>query len=61
MANDIVITGGRVIDPETGLNAIRNFAFEGDKIVAIREFPLEGDVVIDATSHVVSPGFMMQS
>ena len=55
---DIVITGGRVIDPETGLDAIRNVAIEGDRIVAISEFPLAGDVVIDATGHVVSPGFI---
>jgi len=58
LANDVVIVGGRVIDPETGLDAIRNVAIEGDKIVAISEFPLEGDVVIDATGHVVSPGFI---
>lgn len=58
LANDVVIAGGRVIDPETGLDAIRNVAIEGDKIVAISEFPLEGDVVIDATGHVVSPGFI---
>ena len=61
MANDIVITGGRVIDPETGLDAIRNVAIEGDKIVSISEFPLEGDDVIDATGHVVSPGLIMLS
>jgi N-acyl-D-glutamate deacylase len=61
MANDVVITGGRVIDPETGLDGTRNVAIEGDKIVAIREFPLEGDVVIDTTGHVVSPRFVMQS
>ena len=60
MANDTFITGGRVIDPETGLDAIRYVAIEGDTIVAISEFPLEGDVVIDATGHVVSPGFIMQ-
>jgi N-acyl-D-glutamate deacylase len=58
LANDIVISGGRVIDPETGLDAIRNVAIEGDKIVAISEFPLDGDVVIDASGHVVSPGFI---
>ena len=58
LANDIVIMGGRVIDPETGLDAVRNVAIEGDKIVAISEFPLEGDVVINATGHVVSPGFI---
>ena len=58
LANHIVITGGRVLDPETGLDAIRNVAIAGDKIVAISEFPLEGDVVIDATGHVVSPSFI---
>jgi len=58
LANDVVIVGGRVIDPETRLDAIRNVAIQGDKIVAISEFPLEGDVVIDATGHVVSPGFI---
>ena len=45
-----------MIDPETGLDAIRNVDIEGDKIVAIGEFPLERDVVIDAIGHVASPG-----
>ena len=53
---DIVISEGRLIEPETGLDAIRNVAIEGDEIVAISEFPLKGDVVLDATGHVVSPG-----
>ena len=57
-ANDIVILNGRVIDPETGLDAVRNVAVDGGKIVAISEFDLEGDVVVDATGHVVSPGFI---
>lgn len=58
LANDIVISGGRVIDPESGLDAIRNVAIDDGKIVAISEFELEGDVVVDATGHVVSPGFI---
>ncbi|MGX9349738.1 amidohydrolase family protein [Shimia sp. W99] len=58
LANDIVIRNGRVIDPETGLDAIRNIAVDNGKIVAISEFPLAGDTVIDATGHVVSPGFI---
>ncbi|WP_223428720.1 amidohydrolase family protein [Tateyamaria pelophila] len=62
LANDILVLGGRVIDPETGLDAICNVTTEGEKIVAISEHPLEGDVVIDAIAHVVSPGFIeMQS
>ena len=58
LANDVVIQNGRVIDPETGLDAIRNVALADGRIVAISEFPLQGDTVIDATGHVVSPGFI---
>ncbi len=28
---DLVITGGRVIDPETGLDEVRNVGIKGDK------------------------------
>jgi len=58
LANDVVINNGRVIDPETGLDAIRNVAVEDGRIVAISESPLHGDTVIDATGHVVAPGFI---
>jgi len=58
LANDVVIQNGRVIDPETGLDAIRNVAVADGRVVAISEFPLKGDVVIDASGHVVSPGFI---
>ncbi|MCL5779110.1 amidohydrolase family protein [Limibaculum sp. FT325] len=58
LANDVVILNGRVIDPETGLDAIRNVAVDEGRIVAISEFPLQGDVVIDARGHVVAPGFI---
>ena len=55
---DTVITGGRVIDPETGLDAVRNVGIKGDKIAAVTEEPIEGKETIDATGHVVSPGFI---
>jgi len=57
-AIDTVITNGRVIDPETGLDAIRNIAIDEGRITAISEHPLKGDNVIDATGLVVSPGFI---
>ncbi|WP_270731067.1 amidohydrolase family protein [Shimia sp. Alg240-R146] len=57
-ANDIVIQNGRVIDPETGLDAVRHVAINGAQITAVSEFELEGDIVIDATGHVVAPGFI---
>ena len=32
---DLVITGGRVLDPETGLDAVRNVGVARNEIVAI--------------------------
>ena len=55
---DVVISGGRVIDPETGLDAVRNVGIQGEKIAAVTEKPIEGKQTIDATGHVVSPGFI---
>ncbi len=55
---DIVIRGGRVMDPESGLDAIRNVGISGGVIRAISTKPLAGSVVIDATGLVVAPGFI---
>lgn len=55
---DLVIQNGRVIDPETNLDAIRNVGIKGDKIAEISEFELTGDKIIDAEGHVVAPGFI---
>ena len=54
----IVLAGGRVIDPETGLDAIRHVGLQDGRIARISEQPLEGDEVIDVSSLVVSPGFI---
>ena len=58
LANDVVILNGRVIDPETGLDAVRNVAIEDGTITAISEFPMDGDTIVDATGHVIAPGFI---
>ena len=55
---DIVIRGGRVLDPETGLDAIRDVGITGQKIARISESPLTGKQSIDAHGHVVGPGFI---
>ncbi len=55
---DVVISGGRVMDPESGLDAVRNVGIRGGKIVEISEIPLQGKVVIDAKGLVVAPGFI---
>jgi N-acyl-D-aspartate/D-glutamate deacylase len=55
---DIVIRGGRVIDPESRLDAIRNVGIRGGRIAAISATPLRGRQTIDARGLVVSPGFI---
>lgn len=55
---DIVLKNGRVIDPETKLDAIRNVGIIGDKIVEITTNDLSGKEVIDVADLVVAPGFI---
>lgn len=47
-----------MIDPETGLDAIRNVAIEGSLITGISEQTLAGTKTIDVKGKVVSPGFI---
>ena len=53
---DVVIQGGQVVDPETGLNAIRNVGVRGDRIASVSIGPLSGARVIDASGCIVAPG-----
>ena len=55
---DTVITGGRGTDPESGLDAVRNVGIKGGKIAAVTEKAIEGKETIDASGHVVAPGFI---
>jgi len=55
---DLVVANGRVIDPESGLDAVRHVGISGDSVAAISEQPLKGTTTIDATNHVVAPGFI---
>jgi len=55
---DVVIHGGRVLDPETSLDAVRDVGIRGKQVVAISEQPLTGTRVIDASGLVVAPGFI---
>jgi len=55
---EIVIQRGRVIDPETGLDGIRDIGINTGTIVAISESELKGEKVIEAAGLVVSPGFI---
>ncbi len=55
---DVVIANGRVMDPESGLDAVRNVGVRGGKIAAITETSLTGASTIDAKGLVVAPGFI---
>ena len=55
---DVVVRGGRVMDPESGLDAVRNVGIRGSKIAAISTSQLRGKVEIDAAGLVVAPGFI---
>lgn len=55
---DLVIRDGRVMDPESGLDGVRNVAIRGGKIAAITSRPLSGKRVIEAKGRVVAPGFI---
>ena len=55
---DTVINNGRVMDPESGLDAVRNVGIKDGKIEIITDQPVQGSETIDATSHVVAPGFI---
>jgi dihydroorotase len=57
--HDLLIKGGRVIDPSAGLDAIRDVAIAGGKIVAV-EADIAGDAsqTIDARGKIVAPGLI---
>jgi len=55
---DVVITNGRVMDPESGLDGVRNIGITAGKIRAISSSPLNGKTRIDAHGLVVAPGFI---
>ena len=55
---DLVIEGGRAMDPETGLDATRNIGISNGKIARISAEPLAGKRVLNAKGLVVAPGFI---
>ncbi len=55
---DVVLTGGRVIDPETKLDAIRNVGIINNRIAQISSEPLKGKQQINVSGLVVALGFI---
>jgi len=55
---DLVIEGGRVLDPETGVDAVRNVGVRDGKIVRVSSEALSGRRLVHAGGLVVAPGFI---
>jgi predicted amidohydrolase len=54
----LVISGGRVVDPASGMDAVADIAVLDSKVVAVGTGLGGADRVIDATGLVVAPGFI---
>jgi N-acyl-D-aspartate/D-glutamate deacylase len=55
---DIVLEGGRVIDPETGLDAVRSVGVTGGVVACVQESVPAARKTLDCTGLVVAPGFI---
>lgn len=55
---DLVIEGGRVMDPASGLDAVRNVGISGGSIRAISKDRLDAPTKFDASGMIVAPGFI---
>jgi N-acyl-D-glutamate deacylase len=55
---EVVILNGRVMDPETGHDAVANVGVQDGRIATITKRKITGEKTIDATNHVVAPGFI---
>jgi hypothetical protein len=55
---DLVILNGRLMDPETGYDAVANVGVKDGRIAVITRDKITAEETIDATGHVVAPGFI---
>jgi N-acyl-D-aspartate/D-glutamate deacylase len=55
---DLVVANGRVVDPASGLDAVRHLGINGRTIAVVSDAPLTGARVVDASGLVVAPGFI---
>lgn len=55
---DVVLENGRVMDPETFLDAVKNVGIKDGKIAAVTNDKIVGKETIDVKGLVVAPGFI---
>ena len=55
---DLVLRGGRVIDPESGLDGVRDVGIRDGRVAAVTTEAITGAEVVDVSGKVVAPGFI---
>ena len=55
---DVVLRGGRVVDPESGLDAVGDVAIAGDRVSAVGAGLAPGRLELDVAGQVVTAGFI---
>jgi dihydroorotase len=56
--HDLVLAGGRVMDPASGLDAVVQVGIRDGRISTLSDAPLQGAEVLDVSGLVVAPGFI---
>jgi hypothetical protein len=56
--HDIVITGARVVDPQSGTDRVANIGIDANEISTITTEAIRGDQQIDASGLIAAPGFI---
>ena len=57
VSHDLVLAGGRVVDPETGFDRICDVGIDGGSVTAVGD-RLHGATIVDVGGLVVAPGFV---
>src|SRR5437763_17144143 len=55
---DVVLVGGRVLDPETNLDAVRAVGIKGGRIVSVTTSVPAARDTVDVKGLAVAPGFI---
>jgi hypothetical protein len=55
---DVVLEGGRVMDPESGLDAVMNVGITDGRVAEISVDVMDGTEIVDVSGLVVAPGFI---
>ncbi len=57
MSHDLVLAGGRVVDPETGFDGVCDVGIDGDLVTTVGD-RLDGATTVDVGGLVLAPGFV---